>query len=57
MKLIVICDCKARHAISLISGVHGWQKERLVSAICSCVKLTSFIAPLHNDATILNVFN
>ena len=27
-------------------GIHGQRKERLVSAICTCVKLTIFVAPL-----------
>ena len=30
----------------LVPGIHGWRKEHLVSAVCTCVKLTSFIAPL-----------
>ena len=32
--------------LSLVPGVHERRKERLVSAVCACVKLTIFIAPL-----------
>ena len=27
---------------SFVPSVHGWRKECLVSAVCACVKLTSF---------------
>ena len=32
--------------VSLVPGIHGRENERLVSAICACVKLTIFNAPL-----------
>ena len=32
--------------ISLVPGVHGRQKERLVSAVCACVKLTTVDAEI-----------
>ena len=31
---------------SLVPDIHGRRKECLVSAVCACVKLTSFVAPL-----------
>ena len=39
---------------SLIPGIHGWRKERLVSAVCACVKLTIFHCSiiLHSDVAI-----
>ena len=44
---------------SLVPGVHGRRKEHLVSAVCACIKLTIFIAPLflNSDITILIVFD
>ena len=32
--------------VSLVTGIHGRKTERLVSAVCTCVKLTIFLAPL-----------
>ena len=37
----------SRTIASYPAGVHGRRKERLVSAVCACVKLTSFIAQLY----------
>ena len=41
---------------SLVQGVRGQKKECQVSAVCACAKLHWSII-LHNDATILIVFN
>ena len=50
----VWCVCICSHdmvEVSLVPGIHGWQKERLVSDFCACVKLTIVIAPLFRIMT------